>query len=125
MSNASSPSASAANAQSKPRLTEEEKRQNHIASEKKRRDAIRAGFDSLCDIVPGMKGQGRSEAVVLGKTVEHMKFHIEKKNVLRELALNQGWSEEAFENYYREAERDAKERQKQTAAGRAREAANS
>lgn len=111
------------NQQAKPRLTEEEKRQNHIASEKKRRDAIRAGFDALCDIVPGMKGQGRSEAVVLGRTVEYVKEQVQTKAALRKIALERGWSEDQFEQYYRDAEKSAKEKQKTTAAGRAREAA--
>ena len=49
----------------KPRLTEQEKKNNHIASEQKRRAAIREGFDELAALIPGMKGQGRSEAIVL------------------------------------------------------------
>lgn len=49
----------------KPRLTEQEKKNNHIASEQKRRAAIREGFDELAGLIPGMKGQGRSEAIVL------------------------------------------------------------
>lgn len=57
----------------KPRLTEEEKKSNHIASEQKRRQAIRQGFDQLASIVPGMEGQGRSEAVVLEATVKYMR----------------------------------------------------
>ncbi|KAK8000305.1 hypothetical protein PG990_012905 [Apiospora arundinis] len=57
----------------KPRLTEEEKKQNHIASEQKRRQAIRDGFDRLCELVPGLEGQGRSEGLVLKRTVEYMR----------------------------------------------------
>lgn len=56
---------SGANAADKPRLTEEEKKINHIASEQKRRQAIREGFDQLASLTPGMEGQGRSEALVL------------------------------------------------------------
>ncbi|KAG9714418.1 hypothetical protein KCU73_g16218, partial [Aureobasidium melanogenum] len=48
-----------ANFADKPRLTEQEKKNNHIASEQKRRQAIREGFDRLAEIVPGMSGQGR------------------------------------------------------------------
>ncbi|KAJ1327536.1 heteromeric Ino2p/Ino4p transcription factor [Microdochium nivale] len=73
-----------ANADDKPRLTEEEKKQNHIASEQKRREAIRAGFDRLCDIVPGLDGQGRSEGLVLKKTVDYMR---EQMEVRRQLIL--------------------------------------
>ncbi|KAI0474828.1 hypothetical protein F4859DRAFT_80411 [Xylaria cf. heliscus] len=68
----------------KPRLTEEEKKQNHIASEQKRREAIRAGFDRLCELVPGLEGQGRSEGLVLKRTVEYMRVQLEQR---RELVL--------------------------------------
>ncbi|KAM7202445.1 hypothetical protein V8F33_002853 [Rhypophila sp. PSN 637] len=54
------------------RLTEEEKKNNHIASEQKRRMAIREGFDKLSTIVPGLEGQARSEALVLRSTVNYM-----------------------------------------------------
>ncbi|KAH7027413.1 uncharacterized protein B0I36DRAFT_350947 [Microdochium trichocladiopsis] len=69
-------------ADDKPRLTEEEKKQNHIASEQKRREAIRAGFDRLCDIVPGLEGQGRSEGLVLKKTVDYMREQMEVRRQL-------------------------------------------
>jgi heteromeric Ino2p/Ino4p transcription factor len=52
----------------RPRLTESEKKTNHIASEQKRRMAIREGFDRLTEIVPGLEGMGRSESVVLQKS---------------------------------------------------------
>ena len=57
----------------KPRLTEQEKKNNHIASEQKRRQAIREGFDRLASLVPGMEGQGRSESLVLNAAIVHMK----------------------------------------------------
>ncbi|KAK7751158.1 Transcription factor [Diatrype stigma] len=66
----------------KPRLTEEEKKQNHIASEQKRREAIRAGFDRLCALVPGLEGQGRSEGLVLKKTVEYIREQLEQRRDL-------------------------------------------
>lgn len=69
-------------ADGKPRLTEEEKKQNHIASEQKRREAIRAGFDRLCDLVPGLQGQGRSEGVVLKRTVTYIKDQLVKRRDL-------------------------------------------
>ena len=49
------------------RLTEQEKKNNHIASEQKRRNAIRDGFDRLTELIPGCEGQGRSEGMVLNK----------------------------------------------------------
>ncbi|TGJ88322.1 hypothetical protein E0Z10_g443 [Xylaria hypoxylon] len=68
----------------RPRLTEEEKKQNHIASEQKRREAIRSGFDRLCDLVPGLEGQGRSEGVVLNRTVAFIREQLVRR---RELVL--------------------------------------
>ncbi|KAL8400701.1 hypothetical protein RB594_000919 [Gaeumannomyces avenae] len=66
----------------KPRLTEEEKKQNHIASEQKRRQAIREGFDRLTELVPGLEGQGRSEGIVLKRTVDFMRDQLEERRRL-------------------------------------------
>ncbi|MCJ1245949.1 hypothetical protein MMC30_003153 [Trapelia coarctata] len=66
----------------KPRLTEVEKKQNHIASEQKRRAAIREQFDRLAELTPGMKGQGRSEGAVLAKAVEFAKEQLEEQRKL-------------------------------------------
>ncbi|KAI1479308.1 hypothetical protein K445DRAFT_316056 [Daldinia sp. EC12] len=74
----------------KPRLTEEEKKQNHIASEQKRREAIRAGFDRLCELVPGLQGHGRSEGYVLKETVKYMREQLAKRRELVEAAEAQG-----------------------------------
>ncbi|KAF3921586.1 hypothetical protein AA313_de0205293 [Arthrobotrys entomopaga] len=68
--------------QERPRLTEEEKKNNHIASEQKRRMAIRDGFDRLTELVPGIEGQGRSESIVLRKTVDYMRQVIEDRRNL-------------------------------------------
>ncbi|KAF2430047.1 helix-loop-helix DNA-binding domain-containing protein [Tothia fuscella] len=67
----------------KPRLTEQEKKNNHIASEQKRRQAIREGFDRLASLVPNMEGQGRSEALVLDATIEEINKQIAayKRNI--------------------------------------------
>ena len=64
---------SAANGSAKlPRenLTEEQKRENHIKSEQKRRTLIKEGFDDLCDLVPGLKGGGFSKSTMLTMTSE-------------------------------------------------------
>ncbi|KAK7606937.1 hypothetical protein JOL62DRAFT_489644, partial [Phyllosticta paracitricarpa] len=74
----------------KPRLTEEEKKNNHIASEQKRRQAIRQGFDQLASIVPGMEGQGRSEAVVLEATVKYMREQYAEQLRLSQAAAAKG-----------------------------------
>lgn len=49
-----SASSVAAAAAAKTALTEEQKRANHIASEQKRRHAIRAAYDALCTVVPSL-----------------------------------------------------------------------
>lgn len=77
-------SAAAASADDKPRLTEEEKKQNHIASEQKRRQAIREGFDRLTELVPGLQGQGRSEGLVLKRTVDYMREQLVQRQALIE-----------------------------------------
>ncbi|KAJ4237033.1 Transcription factor [Fusarium solani] len=66
----------------KPRLTEEEKKQNHIASEQKRRQAIREGFDRLTELVPGLEGQGRSEGLVLKRTVDYMREQLSERQTI-------------------------------------------
>ncbi|KAK2594262.1 Transcription factor [Conoideocrella luteorostrata] len=76
--------AAGAGADDKPRLTEEEKKQNHIASEQKRRQAIREGFDRLTELVPGLEGQGRSEGLVLKRTVDYMRQQIQERRALIE-----------------------------------------
>lgn len=81
----------------KPRLTDEQKKKNHIESEKKRREAIRKGFEDLSKIVPGCSGQARSESVVLQKTVKYLQDILDKKDELKEQALSQGMSEGEFE----------------------------
>lgn len=79
-------SKSAVQDKDKPRLTDQEKKNNHIASEQKRRAAIREGFDRLTELVPGLEGQGRSESIVLQKTVEFMHAKLqERHNLIAEL----------------------------------------
>ncbi|KAL1879971.1 hypothetical protein VTK73DRAFT_6551 [Phialemonium thermophilum] len=84
-------------AEDKPRLTEEEKKQNHIASEQKRRQAIREGFDRLTELVPGLEGQGRSEGIVLKRTVEFMREKLEeRRNLIRSIEKNGGQVDESL-----------------------------
>ncbi|KAI5797404.1 hypothetical protein DFH27DRAFT_101755 [Peziza echinospora] len=66
------------------RLTEQEKKNNHIASEQKRRNAIRDGFDRLTELIPGCEGQGRSEGMVLGKSIEYINDCLEERKKLIE-----------------------------------------
>ena len=81
----------------KSRLTEQEKKNNHIASEQKRRQAIRDGFDRLASAVPGMEGQGRSEAVVLQATVEYMKQQLAEREILLKQARAAGIDTTGYE----------------------------
>ncbi|CAG9979500.1 unnamed protein product [Clonostachys byssicola] len=56
-----------ANGSKAPRenLSEEQKRENHIRSEQKRRTLIKEGFDDLCELVPGLRGGGFSKSTML------------------------------------------------------------
>ncbi|RAL05176.1 helix-loop-helix DNA-binding domain protein [Aspergillus ibericus CBS 121593] len=92
---------SAANAQDKekPRLTEQEKKNNHIASEQKRRAAIREGFDRLTELVPGLEGQGRSESIVLRKTVDFIQLQLqERQELMAEIERRGGRIDDSFRN---------------------------
>lgn len=81
----------------KPRLTEQEKKNNHIASEQKRRAAIREGFDRLTELVPGLEGQGRSESIVLKRTVDFLREKIdERKELVREVEERGGDVKEKY-----------------------------
>ncbi|KAH7321157.1 hypothetical protein B0I35DRAFT_477671 [Stachybotrys elegans] len=46
-------------------LTEEQKRENHIRSEQKRRTLIKVGFEDMCELVPGLRGGGFSKSTML------------------------------------------------------------
>ncbi|KAK2677464.1 hypothetical protein RAB80_006204 [Fusarium oxysporum f. sp. vasinfectum] len=48
----------------------EQKRENHIKSEQKRRTLIKEGFDDLCDLVPGLRGGGFSKSTMLAMAAE-------------------------------------------------------
>ncbi|KAJ2116067.1 Transcription factor, partial [Coemansia sp. RSA 921] len=63
-------------------LTEPEKKANHIASEQKRRMNIRVGYDQLIQIVPTLTPSQRSEALILQKTVEYIKYLIMEREIL-------------------------------------------
>ncbi|KAI9480309.1 MAG: hypothetical protein EXX96DRAFT_480007, partial [Benjaminiella poitrasii] len=65
-------------------LSEDQKRANHIASEQKRRANIRIGFEKLVEIVPTLSTGHRSEALILQKSVEHLRLLIDSKTALKE-----------------------------------------
>lgn len=98
--NTSSSKPAASNAgpdREKPRLTEQEKKNNHIASEQKRRAAIREGFDRLTELVPGLEGQGRSESIVLRKTVDFIRLQLqERRELIAEIESRGGRIDDSF-----------------------------
>lgn len=56
----------------------------HSPVEQKRRQAIREGFDKLTELVPGLEGQGRSEGLVLQRTVKYMHQQLAERRALIE-----------------------------------------
>lgn len=74
----------------KPRLSEQEKKNNHIASEQKRRQAIREGFDEIADLTPGLSGHGRSEAMVLDGASRFLRSLLAQRWKLLQQAHEQG-----------------------------------
>ncbi|KAI9315573.1 hypothetical protein BX666DRAFT_1957010 [Dichotomocladium elegans] len=64
-------------------LTDEEKKANHIASEQKRRQNIRLGFEQLIEVVPSLSQGNRSEALILQKSVEHIRHLVSMKDELK------------------------------------------
>lgn len=57
--------ASAAPKMTRENLTEDQKRENHIKSEQKRRTLIKEGFEDLNELVPDLRGGGFSKSAVL------------------------------------------------------------
>ena len=64
-------------------LTEDQKRENHIKSEQKRRTLIKEGFDDLNELVPDLRGGGHSKSVVLVMAADWLEDLIEGNKVLR------------------------------------------
>ncbi|KAF9936775.1 hypothetical protein BGZ67_001994 [Mortierella alpina] len=83
-------------------LTDAEKKANHIASEQKRRQNIRVGFDSLVEIVPTLSECHRSEALILQKSVDYIHRLLnqkdELKNRVRDLQVNLGEPMEEYDS---------------------------
>ncbi|POS83197.1 hypothetical protein EPUL_005278 [Erysiphe pulchra] len=68
-------------------LSEEQKRENHIRSEQKRRTLIREGFEDLNELVPGLKGGGFSKSAVLAQTADWLENLIRGNENLRKRIL--------------------------------------
>jgi hypothetical protein len=72
-------------------LSEEQKRENHIRSEQKRRTLIKEGFDDLCELVPGLRGGGFSKSTMLGMAAEWLDDLLKVNDQLRsQLAALEG-----------------------------------
>ncbi|KAH8178035.1 helix-loop-helix DNA-binding domain-containing protein [Sarocladium implicatum] len=65
-------------------LSEEQKRENHIKSEQKRRTLIKEGFDDLCDLIPGLQSRGLSKSTMLSMTAEYLEQLLEGNKELSE-----------------------------------------
>ncbi|CAD6499505.1 BgTH12-03617 [Blumeria graminis f. sp. triticale] len=64
-------------------LTEEQKRENHIKSEQKRRTLIREGFEDLNDLVPGLQGGGFSKSAVLAQAADWLEELVQGNKILQ------------------------------------------
>lgn len=72
-------------------LSEEQKRENHIRSEQKRRTLIKEGFDDLGELVPGLKGGGFSKSTTLSMAAEFLEDLIRgNKTLTAQLAAFDG-----------------------------------
>ncbi|CAG8959962.1 hypothetical protein HYFRA_00012679 [Hymenoscyphus fraxineus] len=65
-------------------LTEDQKRENHIRSEQKRRTLIREGFEDLGELVPGLRGGGFSKSAVLIMAADWLEDLLQGNELLKE-----------------------------------------
>ena len=69
------------------RLTEQQKKENHIASEKRRRENIKDGFQALCDLVPTLanatSNSQKSEAVILQNSIDYINHLLRQQQELK------------------------------------------
>ncbi|KAF7873868.1 hypothetical protein EAF04_002540 [Stromatinia cepivora] len=64
-------------------LTEDQKRENHIKSEQKRRTLIREGFEDLGELVPGLRSGGFSKSAILVMTADWLEELMQGNKDLR------------------------------------------
>lgn len=64
-------------------LTEDQKRENHIKSEQKRRTLIKEGFDDLGELVPDLRSGGFSKSAILVMAGDFLEDLIQGNQVLR------------------------------------------
>lgn len=74
-------------------LSEEQKRENHIRSEQKRRTLIKEGFDDLCELVPALRSGGYSKSTMLNLAASWLEELLEgNKKLEKQLADLEGKS---------------------------------
>ena len=72
-------------------LTDEQKKQNHIESEQRRRDAIRDAYERLTEIVPSLRIETASRSIRVDRAVEWLEELLEGNEELkRRLSAVQG-----------------------------------
>lgn len=69
----SQPAQSADSKSGRENLTDEQRRENHIHSEQKRRNTIKDGYNELIDFVPGLTAGGFSRSASLTQAVDWLK----------------------------------------------------
>ncbi len=77
-------SANGSSKQPRENLTDDQKRENHIKSEQKRRTLIKVGFDDLSDLVPDLRGGGFSKSTVLSMAADWLEQLVQGNMELRE-----------------------------------------
>lgn len=80
----------AASKAARENLSEEQKRENHIKSEQKRRTLIKQGFEDMESLIPGMKGGGFSKATMLTMATEWLESMKEGNRQLKEQLVSMG-----------------------------------
>lgn len=85
----------------KPRLTRDQKKNNHITSEQNRRNFLRSQFNRLAELVPDAKGKARSEALVLERLLEYGHAQLkEGKKMIEEIESQGGAVEQELKKKY-------------------------
>ncbi|ORX47422.1 hypothetical protein DM01DRAFT_1410186 [Hesseltinella vesiculosa] len=65
-------------------LSKDERRANHIASEQKRRQNIKNGFQQLTELIPSLKSMPHSKSTILFKASEYIRHNEKRNKALRE-----------------------------------------
>lgn len=77
-------------------LTEDQKRMNHISSEKRRRDLIKRQFEKMCSMVPKLASSdgsiSKSKSAILLTVYEYLVFLVEQNQMIRNILYSHGIS---------------------------------